>query len=437
MLSKRCQRHHSFLNPSKFTDRLKPSNSGTLSSDTITTTSSGYSTGGSTVSTNIISSLKKPSCNQHKNKSNILPKSKHINSTTSNDISSTDMILQCSKSCNLSSDNAITLPFIYYNKLSKQSEYNNKENHESYLNGTTNFEKISAWLDHTEIITQDHSDLLFIDDILQESIPSSPAEIDRKIIMKKTSSTNKTPKRSSSMVATMTRPIIERKQYEKSISPTFSFSSSILARGMTESLTPQTSYHQSRTNLTDEQTNKILPKSNRRRTIDFSRRRTVDSQIDQMNNNNKENLPNSYNQQIYQFSPPTSNNLVTKKYYFHSNPPPVKNEDILMNSYGLTILQQQRQQPITTNVKNPPQISRNSSLHKPQKQLSRQPSIIQQKYISESLDDILCDREVESYFYPKQQHQSPISIPQHVYMNLGTSSSHYYQPPSYIHSTLC
>ncbi|CAF4355018.1 unnamed protein product, partial [Adineta steineri] len=139
--------------------------------------------------------------------------------------------------------------------------------------------------------------------------------------MKKTSSTNKTPKRSSSMVATMTRPIIERKQYEKSISPTFSFSSSILARGMTESLTPQTIYHQSRTNLTDEQTNKILPKSNRRRTIDFSRRRTVDSQIDQMNNN-KENLPNSHNQQIYQFSPSTSNNLVTKKYYFHSNPPP-------------------------------------------------------------------------------------------------------------------
>jgi hypothetical protein len=253
------------------------------------------------------------------------------------------------------------------------------------------------------------------------------------VIMKKTSSTNKTPKRSTSMVATMTRPIIEQKHYEKAISPTYSFSSSILGKGMTERMTPQTIYHQSRTNLPEEQTNILLPKSNRRRAIDFVRRRTVGVPNEQINNN-KENLPINHRQQIYRFSPPTSTNIVTKKYYFHSKPP-VKNEDILMNSYGLTILQQQRQS-LSAAVKKP-QISDISSIRLPQKQLNLRPTIHlkQQEYTSDLMDDILCDREVESYFYPSRR-QSPPSLPPHVYKNLGISSN-YYQPPPYIHSTLC
>jgi hypothetical protein len=53
MITKGCQRHYSFLQPPKFTGSLT---SGTLSPDTITTTSSGYSTGGSSVSTTIVPS---------------------------------------------------------------------------------------------------------------------------------------------------------------------------------------------------------------------------------------------------------------------------------------------------------------------------------------------------------------------------------------------
>ncbi len=67
MLSKGPQRHYSFLEPLKLTDTKKQSTSGTLSPDTITTTSSGYSTGGSSVSTTIVPSVKDH--NQHKIKS--------------------------------------------------------------------------------------------------------------------------------------------------------------------------------------------------------------------------------------------------------------------------------------------------------------------------------------------------------------------------------
>lgn len=269
--------------------------------------------------------------------------------------------------------------------------------------------------------------------------------------MKKISLNNRIPKRSTSMVSTMTRPIIEQKHYEKPISPTSSFSSSILIRGMSENMTPQKTYHLSRTNLNEDQTNILIPKTNRRRAIDFNRRRTVAGPTEQINNNNdKENIPNNRRQQIYRFSPSTSNNIVTKKYYFHSNPP-VKNEDILMNSYGLTLLQQQQQQPPSrrqsvSSSMTIPNMSENNPVRSPQKQqqLNRRPSfqIPQQEYTSDSLDDLLCDREVESYFYPdKYQQISSISHPQHVYINLETPPN-YYQPllsssSSYIHGTLC
>jgi hypothetical protein len=240
------------------------------------------------------------------------------------------------------------------------------------------------------------------------------------------------------MVSTMTRPIIEQRHYERTLnSPTASFASSILTKGMSERMTPQTSYHQSRTNLTEDQINILLPKSNRRRAIDFSRRKTV-AGITEPINNNKENIPVNRRQQIYQFSPSTS-----KKYYFHSNAP-VKNEDILMNSYGLTLLQQQQpQQPIQQRqtVSALIMMSQVPELRSVQKQPNHRSSIhlIQQplqQCTSDSLDDLLCDREVESYFYPNKQ-QSPVSFPQHVYMNLETPPKNYYRPPPYIHGTLC
>ncbi len=67
MLSKGYQRHFSFLEPLKLTDTNKQAISGTLSPDTITTISSGYSTGGSSLSSTIVPSLKDH--NQHKMKS--------------------------------------------------------------------------------------------------------------------------------------------------------------------------------------------------------------------------------------------------------------------------------------------------------------------------------------------------------------------------------
>jgi hypothetical protein len=230
------------------------------------------------------------------------------------------------------------------------------------------------------------------------------------------------------MVSTITRPIIEPKHHEKPVSPTSSFSSSILARGMTERMTPQKTYHLSRPNLTDEQTNILVPKSNRRRAIDFSRRRTVAGPTEQIHN--KENV----RQPIYRFSPSTSNNTITKKYYFHSNPPPIKTEDMLMNSYGLTLLQQQKRQSVSASMIIPHN-SENASIHSPRKQLNRRSSIhsIPQEYTSESLDDLLCDREVESYFYPNRR-QSTFSHPQHIYINLETPPNY---PPPYIHGTLC
>ena len=49
MLSKRSQHHHKFLKPSQLLDPFKTLTSGTLSPDTIATTSSGYSTGDSLI----------------------------------------------------------------------------------------------------------------------------------------------------------------------------------------------------------------------------------------------------------------------------------------------------------------------------------------------------------------------------------------------------
>ncbi len=49
---------------------------------------------------------------------------------------------------------------------------------DSYVTKTTNYDKISAWLDHTNLMIREEDDLLFIDEIQQESISSSPTEFD-------------------------------------------------------------------------------------------------------------------------------------------------------------------------------------------------------------------------------------------------------------------
>ncbi|CAF3413689.1 unnamed protein product [Rotaria sp. Silwood1] len=473
MLSKGYQRHHALLKTSKFSDQSKQSTSGTLSPDTIATTSSGYSTGDSSISTTMISTSKKSSSsitsNQHKTKSKgflnfinklknfIIPsKNKLVHSTTSKEMPPTNTFDQYSTSYDIPSstittNNTTSIPFTYYHHSPIKSKYYTQQNHVSYVTKATNFEKISAWLDHTEMMKHDRpyfDELLFIDEMQEQSISPSPIEIDYQIIMKKISSSIKTPKRSTSLVATLNRPVIEKKQYERAVSPTASFTSSILTKGMFERMTPQKPSHQSRTNLTDEQTTNLLVKPNRRRAIDFSRRRTVASLTEQHyinnhnnnNNNDKENVPINHRQQIYRFSPSTSTNIPTKKYYFHPKPS-VKNEDILMNSYGLTLLQQQQpiqQRQSLSSIVMTPKIPDNSSINSLHKQQNRRSSIQlpQQQYSSDSLDDLLCDREVESYFYPHRR-QSPTSIPQHVYINLETPSNYYPPPPPYIHGTLC
>ena len=95
-----------------------------------------------------------------------------------------------------------------------------------------------------------------------------------------------------------------------------------------------------------------------------------------------------------------------------------------MNSYGLTLLQQQKRPSVSASLP----IPENASIRSPTKQPARRV----QEYTPDSLDDLLCDREVESYFYPARR-QSP---PQHIYVNLE-APAHHYPPASYMHGTLC
>ncbi len=137
--------------------------------------------------------------------------------------------------------------------------------------------------------------------------------------MKKTPTYIKPPKRSSSLVSRITRPIIEQ-QVQKAISPSSSFSSSILTKGMSDRITPPP---------TPQKSNDHASKSSRRRTIDYTRRRTITGLHEQISN--KENIAIKNQDKspgdIYQFTPSSSNAKVelqipsskspaTKKYYF-------------------------------------------------------------------------------------------------------------------------
>jgi hypothetical protein len=105
--------------------------------------------------------------------------SKLMRSTTSRQISSANILRQYRQqspiydilpsSSTLGTNNTISLPFTYYyNSPIRQSR--------------ANFEKIAAWLNHTEKLTkieQDSNDLSFIDNTSQQqSISSSSVDID-------------------------------------------------------------------------------------------------------------------------------------------------------------------------------------------------------------------------------------------------------------------
>jgi hypothetical protein len=108
----------------------------------------------------------------------ISPKPKTMRSITSRQISSTNVLRQYRQqspiydilpSASLSAiNNTISLPFTYYpNSPIRQSR--------------ANFDKIAAWLNHTEKLTTnegDSNDLSFIDKSQQQSTSSSIAEID-------------------------------------------------------------------------------------------------------------------------------------------------------------------------------------------------------------------------------------------------------------------
>lgn len=103
--------------------------------------------------------------------------SKTMRSTTSREISSTNIlrryrqqspIFNVLPSSSLEKNNKVSLPFTYYyNSPIRQSR--------------ANFEKIAAWLNHTDKLSepeQNSSDLSFIDTSQQQSASSSSGDID-------------------------------------------------------------------------------------------------------------------------------------------------------------------------------------------------------------------------------------------------------------------
>ena len=123
---------------------------------------------------------------------------------------------------------------------------------------------------------------------------------------------------------------------------------------------------------------KSLPtetKSNRRRMIDFSRRRTLNESMRTTSLNNKENLSR------------ISNNDSEKKnqsvLYFNR---PI-NESARQNSFSTTSV-------IARIPRLSSSVQRRASIHfLPTRTI----------YRTDSFEDFLCDREVESYFYPSRQ----------------------------------
>jgi len=252
------------------------------------------------------------------------------------------------------------------------------------------------------------------------------------MIQRTPSINNRTPKRSTSLISSLIRPIIERRTYDRSISPASSFSSSILVRGMSEAMTPDKISTQSRSNISQE-------KSNRRRVIDFNRRRTVAGATEPMSNN-KENLPVPSRTSSYrQSSSMNTNDQVSRKYFFHQTPQK-RIEENLNNTYGSTHSRHSissvyllSHAPVVPPAP-PPQLSSSSSSHSLTKGIRRRSSLHFTPSCPTSpqtLDDLLCDREVESYFYPSSNIHR-----EHIYINIPTPPNHYQALP-YLQGTLC
>jgi hypothetical protein len=107
-----------------------------------------------------------------------------MRSATLREISTNNILRQYSTPYDppLTTSNTISLPFTYYHNSPIQHDYKNKQDIDSYVIKTTNFEKISAWLDHTDMTIreeQSDNDLLFIDESHRQSFSSSPTEIDK------------------------------------------------------------------------------------------------------------------------------------------------------------------------------------------------------------------------------------------------------------------
>ena len=79
----------------------------------------------------------------------------------------------------IATSNTISLPFTYaQNSPIKKIPLNNKKSMDSYVTKTTNYDRISAWLDHTDLMIREEDDLLFIDENQRDSISSSPTDFD-------------------------------------------------------------------------------------------------------------------------------------------------------------------------------------------------------------------------------------------------------------------
>ncbi|CAF5213605.1 unnamed protein product, partial [Rotaria magnacalcarata] len=118
----------------------------------------------------------------------ISPKPKLEHSTTPKGMQSTNTFDHYSTyhgfpSSSITTSNTIAIPFTYYHNSPIKSKYYNKPNAELYTARVTNFEKISAWLNYTDSMTQkedeeDSDEFMFIDEVQEQSISPSPLNID-------------------------------------------------------------------------------------------------------------------------------------------------------------------------------------------------------------------------------------------------------------------
>lgn len=239
--------------------------------------------------------------------------------------------------------------------------------------------------------------------------------------MKQMSTSNIKPaKRSSSLVTKLVRaPMVEQQKINCSTS---SFSSSILTRGMSERV--------------------ISPSETSDDASNFVRNERRSNKVDKFHeqNENKENFFQTYSIpcddgffQVQSILPADGIYSTTSNKFNNVSDSSENNEDFLNNSYGLTLLKERKLEKKDGNQRKRhslapmPLLSAKTNLSTTKTSTIIAPSL-------DSLDDLLCDREVESYFYPK----SASFHSDHFYTNSTAPSDQYYLSSStYIHGTLC